>query len=60
VWGEVEAPAGDDADRVERAVASGDEHAIKLVAACLGEFAHNPSPAYPAAVAQALDLVART
>jgi hypothetical protein len=41
---------------VDRAIASGDEHAIKLTDACLGEHARNPDPAYLAAAA---DVTAR-
>jgi hypothetical protein len=36
-------------DLIERAVATGDEHAIKFVEACLRERKLNPSPAYVAA-----------
>jgi hypothetical protein len=37
------------ADLLERAVANGDEHVIKLTAACLDEHALTPDPAYLAA-----------
>ena len=43
----------------DRAVAQGDEHAIKFAEACLREHALRPSPAYPAAVRAALDLLPR-
>ncbi|HTO72034.1 MAG TPA: questin oxidase family protein [Myxococcota bacterium] len=43
----------------ERAVAHGDEHAIKLAEACLARNAIRPHPAYSAAVASALRLLPR-
>jgi hypothetical protein len=43
---------------VDLAIAHGDEHAIKLMEACLREHALNPSPAYLAAARHALDALA--
>ncbi len=54
----IEAPRESWTDLVELAIANGDEHAIKLTGACLGEHALNPVPAYPAAVRHALDVLA--
>ncbi len=59
-------PAGDPVDAprespevsVDRAVATGDDHAIKLAAAALGEHALRPSPAYLAAIRLAAELLA--
>lgn len=51
----VDAPFGRD-DLVDRAVANGDAHVIKLTAACLDEHAVTPDPAYLAA---ALDVPTR-
>jgi hypothetical protein len=51
-----DAAALDPEDLVDRAVASGDEHAIKLTAACLGEHALVADPAY---LAVALDVGGR-
>jgi hypothetical protein len=57
--GEIEAPrTGRDA-LVERALASGDEHAIKLTEACLGEHARNPSAAYLAVADHAIGMLTR-
>ena len=42
---------------VDRAIAHGDEHAIKLVEACLAQNARRPSPAFGAAVGLALALL---
>ena len=44
----------------DRAVAHGDEHAIKFTEACLREHALRPSPAYPAAARAALELLPRS
>ena len=43
------APKGDREDLVDRALATGDEHAIKFTEACLREHALNPKPVYLAA-----------
>lgn len=40
-------------DIIDRAVSTGDEHAIKFTEACLREHTLNPSPAFPAAAADA-------
>lgn len=55
----VELPPESEDALAERAVAHGDEHAIKFAEACLREHALRPSPAYPAAVRAALDLLPR-
>lgn len=43
---------------VDRAVACGDEHAIKFTAACLAEHAINPQPAFLAAADHAIGVLA--
>ena len=53
----VETPQEDRATIIDRAVAHGDEHAIKFTEACLREHAFNPSPVYLAAARHALDLL---
>jgi hypothetical protein len=52
----VEVPEFNVDDVIDQAVASGDEHAMKLVEACLREHELNPQPAYLAA---ASDVVTR-
>jgi hypothetical protein len=52
----IDAPTVDREELADRAVDSGDEHAIKLTAACLDEHALAPDPAY---LAVALDVCAR-
>ena len=53
-------PPDEDAERlIDRAVAHGDEHAIKFTEACLGQHARRPSPAYLAAAHHALDVLPR-
>jgi len=47
------------ADLVDRAVACGDEHAIKFTAACLAEHALNPQPAFLAAADHGIGVLAR-
>lgn len=47
--GDVEAPDESTDDLIDRAVATGDEHAIKFTEACLREHALNPKPVYLAA-----------
>ncbi len=49
------APKGDRDDLVDRALATGDEHAIKFTEACLREHALNPKPVYLAAARAAVD-----
>lgn len=44
---------------IDRALAHGDEHAIKFAEACLCRHALAPSPAYPAAVANAFGALGR-
>ncbi len=44
---------------VERAIATGDEHAIKLTEACLREPAAHPHPAFLAAAAHAIGVLGR-
>jgi hypothetical protein len=45
--------AGDREDLVGRAVAAGDEHAIKFTEVCLREHAISPAPVFLAAAADA-------
>src|SRR5262249_50152934 len=53
-------PPDEDAERlIDRAVAHGDEHAIKFTEACLDQYARRPSPAYLAAAYPALDVLPR-
>ena len=52
-----ERPRESDTALVEMAIASRDEHAIKLAEACLREHALRPSPGYLAAARQALDFL---
>jgi hypothetical protein len=54
----IAAPAGNGQGWLDRAVASGDDHAIKGVAACLGEHAIAASPAYLAAAERAISILA--
>ncbi len=42
-------------DLIDRAVAAGDEHAIKFTEACLREYAINPKPVYLSAARHAVD-----
>ena len=51
----IEAPAGDRDDLIDRAVATGDEHAIKFTEACLREYELNPKPVYLAAARHAAE-----
>ena len=44
---------------VERAIACGDEHAIKFTAACLGEHALDPQPVFLAAAEQGIGLLCK-
>ena len=52
---DIEPPREDAGTLVDMAIAHGDEHAIKFTEACLRFYARNPSPAYLAAVRNALD-----
>jgi len=54
----IEPPRESWTDLIELAIANGDEHAIKLTGACLGEHALNPAPAYRAAARHALSILA--
>lgn len=58
--GEVEPPHTTRDELIELAIEHGDEHAIKLMEACLSEYDRNPSPAYLAAAHRALGLLARS
>lgn len=49
----------DDDDLIDRAIATGDEHAVKFTEACLREFALNPKPIYRAAACHAIKLFAK-
>ncbi len=51
--GPVEAPDETRDELIDRAVATGDEHAIKFAEACLREHALNPKPVYLAAARHA-------
>jgi hypothetical protein len=51
-------PKGDREDLVDRALATGDEHAIKFTEACLREYALNPKPVYLAAARAAVGSLA--
>jgi hypothetical protein len=44
---------------IERAIACGDEHAIKFTEVCLREHALNPDPAFLAAAGHAIDMLSR-
>ena len=44
---------------VDRAIASGDEHAIKFTEACLAGYARSRSPVYPAAAGHAIETIGR-
>lgn len=57
--GEVEAPPDGPDALVARAVAHGEEHAIKGVEACLAEYARTASPVYLAAAERALAMLPR-
>jgi hypothetical protein len=54
------APKGDREDLVDRALATGDEHAIKFTEACLREYALNPKPVYLAAARAAVTSLGRS
>lgn len=54
---EIAAPSSDAEALIDRAVAHGDEHAIKFAEACLGDPARRASPLFRAAVLHALDLL---
>lgn len=51
------APSLNIEDLIDRAVANGDEHAIKFTEACIHEHALNPKPVYLAAAAHALEVL---
>lgn len=55
--GEPSAPGVPADTLIDRAVANGDDHAIKLTAACLGEHGRRPSPAYLAAAWHAVSVL---
>ncbi len=44
---------------IERAIACGDEHAIKFTEVCLREHAFNPDPAFLAAAGHAIHMLSR-
>jgi hypothetical protein len=48
---------GDRDDLIDRAVANGDEHVIKLTEACLQREALAPSPVYRAAIGNVLAMI---
>jgi len=47
------------ADLIERAIAHGDEHVIKLTEACLHQYTRRPSPSYLAAAHDSAELLPR-
>lgn len=55
-----EPPAGDADDLIDRAIATGDEHAIKFTEACLREHALNPKPVYLIAAQDASTRLSRS
>lgn len=55
--GDIEPPRDDADTLVDRAIAHGDEHAIKFTEACLRHHALNPSPVYLTAARNALDVL---
>ena len=56
---EVEETNDGDDDLIARAVEHGEEHAIKFTEACLDQHRRRPSPAYRAAVRDALERLPR-
>ena len=54
---EVPAPNEDAQSLIDRALSHGGEHVIKFTEACLSRHALQSSPAYPAAVANALSAI---
>ncbi len=54
---EIEPPRESNDTLIDMAIANGDEHAIKFTAACIGEDALNPSPAYLAAARHAIEIL---
>jgi hypothetical protein len=55
--GEIEPPRESRDTLIDRAIANGDEHAIKFTEACLREYDLNPSPAYLAAAHHAIGVL---
>ena len=55
-----EIKARDIDELIDRAIASGDEHAIKFTEVCLREYALNPDPAFPAAAQHATHMLSRS
>lgn len=53
----IEPPRESPEDLVDRAIAHGDDHAIKFTEACLREHAISPAPAFLAAARRSLDLL---
>ncbi|MEA2648690.1 MAG: hypothetical protein QOG61_1125 [Candidatus Binataceae bacterium] len=53
-------PAIERDDLIDRAIRSGDEHAIKYTEACLSEYVMSPSPIYLRAADRAIDLLTPT
>jgi hypothetical protein len=54
---DVEPPPASRETLIDDAIATGDEHAIKMTEACLREWGHRPSPAYLAAAERATRLL---
>ena len=55
-----EVKVGDQDELIERAIACGDEHAIKFTEVCLREHALNPDPAFLAAADHAIRMLSAT
>lgn len=55
VTGSIDGPEQSKEDLIDRAVATGDEHAIKFTEVCLREYALNPKPVYLSAARHATD-----
>ena len=52
--------AGDADELFDRAIACGDEHAIKFTEVCLREHAFNPDPAFLVAANRAIEMLSTT
>jgi Questin oxidase-like len=55
-----EIKVGNPEELIDRAIACGDEHAIKFTEVCLREHALNPDPAFPAAADHAIRMLSAT
>ena len=52
--------SGDEDELIDRAIACGDEHAIKFTEVCLREHALKPDPAFLAAADHAIQMLSAT